>query len=109
MHVDVGVAINPETSPETLSPIDELVDMVLVLGVNPGFGGQRFQPKVIQKIRALHKANPHLTIEVDGGMNPKTAKKAVGAGASFIVAGSYIFGSNDIKKAIEELKNTWQS
>jgi len=103
--VDVGVAINPETSVETIKSMDELVDMVLVLGVTPGFGGQKFKPSVIPKIRALHKANPHLTIGVDGGMNVKTTKKVVDAGASVIVAGSYIFGSGDIDKAIEELKN----
>jgi len=104
-HVEVGVAINPDTGIEQIKPMDELVDMVLVLGVTPGFGGQKFKPEVLEKIKALRKRNPHLTIEVDGGMNPKTAKKVTEAGASMLVAGSYIFGSDDIKKAIDELKN----
>jgi len=105
MRVDIGVAINPETDLSAIKTLDELVDMVLIMGVTPGFGGQKFQPSVIKKIKALRKLNPRLTIGVDGGMNVKTAKKVAEAGASIIVAGSYIFGSKDIGKAIEELKS----
>ena len=104
--IDVGVAINPETDIEQIAPIDELVDMVLVLGVTPGFGGQKFMLSVISKIKALRKRNPHLTIGVDGGMNPGTAKKVAEAGADLIVAGSYIFTRADIEKAILRLKKT---
>ncbi|MFY9458091.1 MAG: ribulose-phosphate 3-epimerase [Candidatus Spechtbacterales bacterium] len=113
--VEVGVAINPETPESALSLaagqalLVSSVDMVLVLGVTPGFGGQEFMPSVLEKIKALRNTNPNLTIEVDGGMNPKTAKKVVEAGASVVVVGSYIFRSDDIKKAIDELKNAWQS
>jgi ribulose-phosphate 3-epimerase len=109
LQVDVGIAINPETDLSVIQPIDELVDTVLVMGVTPGFGGQEFKPEVINKIKSLRKANPHLTIGVDGGMNEDTAKEAVEAGANIIVAGSYIFGSNNIEKAIKELKNACQS
>jgi ribulose-phosphate 3-epimerase len=106
---EVGVAINPETpqSSLTLAPgqasLD--IDMVLVMGVTPGAGGQEFKPEVLEKIRALRHLYPHLTIGVDGGMNPTTAKQAADAGANVIVAGSYIFKSDDIQKAISDLKN----
>lgn len=108
--IEVGVAINPETPIEQLEVLsgsdpDRSVDMILVLGVSPGFGGQKFKPEIIPKIRELRKASPHLTIGVDGGMNPETAKQVVEAGANVIVAGSYIFGSKDMQSAISELKN----
>lgn len=108
--VQAGVAMNPETPYQSLcsgtgqTPLIELVDMVLVLGVSPGFGGQKFKPEVISKIQALREANPHLTIGVDGGMNPETAKLVIDAGANVIVAGSYIYESENIEKAIDELK-----
>jgi len=101
--IDVGVAINPTTNLELVKPLDELVDMILVMANTPGFGGQKFMPSILERIKALRKCNPHLTIGVDIGMNPKTAKKVVEAGASVIVAGSYIFGSDDIQGAIVAL------
>lgn len=107
--VEIGAAINPETNLTSLKAVETLVDMVLVLGVTPGAGGQKFKPEVIPKIHALRKMYPNLTIEVDGGMNPEKAKLVIKAGANIIVAGSYIFGSDNIEKAIEELKNAWQS
>lgn len=119
--VEVGVAINPETPIGNIESLLEFnsnvnvgvklqrsVDMVLVLGVSPGFGGQAFKPEVLEKITALRETNPRLTIEVDGGMNPTTAKLAISAGANVIVAGSYVFESKDIGGAIAELKNLWQ-
>ncbi len=102
--IDVGVAINPETDIEQIGAIDELVDMILILGVTPGFGGQKFKSSIVSKIKALRKRNPHLTIGVDGGMNPKTAKQAIEAGANVIVAGSYIFESEDVEKAVDKIK-----
>lgn len=107
--VEVAVAINPDTPLSVIEPIFTQVDMVLIMGVTPGFGGQEFKPEVLEKIKALRKRNPHLTIEVDGGMNPKTAKQVIEAGASMIVAGSYIFGSAEVEKAIIELRNTTKS
>lgn len=109
--VEVGVAINPETSIEVLEVLKldfNNIDIVLVLGVFPGFGGQEFKPEVLPKIRALRKMYPDLTIGVDGGMNPETARQVVQAGANIIVAGSYVFGSKNTEKAIEELKKTCQ-
>lgn len=105
--VEVGIAINPETSVEELTgriPVNSL-DMILVMGVTPGAGGQEFNPEVLLKIRALRKSYPNLTMGVDGGMNQKTAKQVVEAGANVIVAGSYIFGSKDIQRAISELRS----
>ena len=105
-NTDVGIALNPETDTEVLKPFDELVDMVLMLGVTPGFGGQKFKPKVLEKVKQLRGRNSHLTIGIDGGMNPRTAKKAVEAGANIIVTGSYIFGSNNAEKAINDMKES---
>jgi ribulose-phosphate 3-epimerase len=101
--VEVGIAINPETPIVNIESLS--VDMVAVLGVTPGFGGQEFKPAALSKIKALRRDLPRLTIEVDGGMNPKTARQVIEAGANIIVAGSYIYNSADIKKAIDELKN----
>lgn len=108
--VEAGIAINPETPLAAINNVMQsdpvtLPDMVLVMGVTPGFGGQEFKPEIIPKIRKLRKLHPNLTIGVDGGMNPKTAKLAFEAGANIIVAGSYILGSKDIEKAINELEN----
>lgn len=101
---EVGVALNPETDIEQIKTLEELVDMVLVLGVNPGFGGQKFMSSVLPKIRVLRKANPYLAISVDGGMNPTTAQKVAEAGANIVVAGSYIYSSKSIEGAIKALK-----
>ena len=102
--VQVGVAINPETPINSFDLGRLQPNLILILGVNPGFGGQEFKPEVVEKIRDLRETNPQLTIEVDGGMNPETAKMVIDAGANAIVAGSYIFGSKDIGEAITELK-----
>ena len=118
--VEVGVAINPVTP---LNAIEDLIktgwacppfgkepegpycpNMVLVMANTPGFGGQEFKPETLERIKTLRGLYPHLTIGVDIGMNPKTAKQAVEAGANVIVAGSYILNSDDVEQAIEELK-----
>ena len=103
--VEAGVAISPDTPLGIVENVIKRADMVLILGVTPGFGGQEFKPEVLEKIKALREANPRLTIEVDGGMNLKTAKRVVSAGANIIVAGSFIYNSEDIEDAIEELRN----
>lgn len=107
--VEVGIAINPETPADQAGSFAESIDMILVLGVTPGFGGQEFKPSVLEKIKALRRSHPYLTIGVDGGMTPATAKLVIAAGANVIAAGSYIFECKDTKVAIEELKNAWQS
>ena len=102
--VEVAPALLPETPLTVLAPLVSQLNYILLLGVHPGFYGSKFQEQVIDKIRRLHQMYPHLTIEVDGGMNPQTAKQAVEAGAELIVAGSYIFRSDEPKEAIEEMR-----
>lgn len=111
-EVEFGIAINPETSVDILSPIISesyeaspcKIDLVLFLTVSPGFGGQKFQELVLPKISAVRKKYPDVKIEVDGGINPKTAKQCVEAGANILVSGSYIFTHQNVKRAIETLK-----
>lgn len=101
-----GITIKPDTAIEVLDPILDIVDLVLIMSVNPGFGGQAFIPSALDKLRYLkHKretlqANYH--IQVDGGINATTAKLCVEAGADVLVAGSYIF-KNDVCEKVKEL------
>jgi len=108
LNVKAGVALNPATPVETIFPIIEDLDFVLVMSVNPGFGGQSFLPRVYEKIRKLREysqsGNPHLEIEVDGGVNDRNAPELVKAGADILVAGSYIFNNKDYKGPIESLR-----
>lgn len=99
-----AVALNPATPLYTIEPILKDFDMVLLMTVNPGFGGQEFINSVLPKIQALRNKAPKLNIQVDGGINDKTAKLAVRAGANILVAGSYIFGAKDREKAIKSLR-----
>lgn len=101
-----GVAINPATPIWVLEDIIGDVDEVLVMSVNPGFGGQEFIESSLEKISLLRGMRDDLDIAVDGGIDDKTAKKVVQAGANILVSGSYIFNSCDRKKAIEKLKST---
>ncbi|MDO1605543.1 ribulose-phosphate 3-epimerase [Lactobacillus sp. YT155] len=103
-----GVVINPGTSVETIKPILSLVDQVLVMTVNPGFGGQEFLPEMTEKIKELdqlRKENSEYTfeIEVDGGVNQSTIKLCKDAGADIFVAGSYVF-AGDVSQRIESLR-----
>jgi ribulose-phosphate 3-epimerase len=103
-----AVVLNPATPVSLLEYIVEDVDMVLLMSVNPGFGGQKFIPSVLDKIKELrelaNKKNPDLLIEIDGGVNDKNAPLLKEAGADILVAGSFVFGSGDYKKAIESLR-----
>lgn len=102
--VKAAVSINPATPVEMIRDILGDLDMVLIMSVNPGFGGQKFIPVALDKIREIRKLKPELDIEVDGGINAETAKQCIEAGANILVAGSYIFGAEDRKKAIESLR-----
>ncbi len=106
--VKAGIALNPATSIETIFPVLSQLDFVLIMSVNPGFGGQKFLPLVYDKIKKLRKfadeKNPNLEIEVDGGINDKNAPKLVKAGVDILVAGSYIFEKEDYKKQIQSLR-----
>lgn len=108
--VKAGVVLNPGTSAESIKPILQDVDMVLLMTVNPGFGGQSFIPSVVPKIKQIrewaNEINPTLEIEVDGGINPETAAICAEAGADVFVAGSAIYNRSDRGAAIEELKRS---
>lgn len=104
-----GVALNPHTPVSSLIDIISDLDLVLIMSVNPGFGGQKFIPNALNKVSDLKKIaevkNPNLIIEVDGGVNLETGKKLVEAGANALVAGSFVFNSPDPIKTISDLKS----
>ncbi len=103
-----GVSIVPSTSEEVLKYILSDIDLVLVMTVNPGFGGQQFihsqLPKIKNIRRMITEAGKHIDLEVDGGINPQTARLAIEAGADVLVAGTAIFGTNDYKTSIHNLR-----
>lgn len=101
-----GISIKPKTAPQVLEEFLPLVDLVLVMTVEPGFGGQKFMPDCADKIEYIKKyAKNELIIQVDGGINAQTGKICTQKGATSLVAGSYIYGATDKKAAIESLKN----
>ncbi len=102
--IKVGISLNPATSLAKIKKVLPLVDFVLVMSVNPGFGGQAFIPAALGKIKKLREIFEG-DIAVDGGINEDTALKAVRAGANVLAAGSYIFGSQNYKTAIERIRN----
>lgn len=104
LGMKAAVALNPATPVETLSDILPMLDMVLVMSVNPGFGGQKFIELVLAKIRKLKVLRLDLLVEVDGGMNAETARLCREAGADVLVAGSYIFKAADRAAAILSLR-----
>ena len=97
------ISLKPKTSVEAVYPYLTIVDMVLVMTVEPGWGGQKFIHDMMPKVEALRKKAPNLLIEVDGGIDAVTAPIAKRAGANVFVAGNAIFGKTDRKKAISEL------
>lgn len=104
-----GVVINPGTPVSVIEAVLGQVDQVLVMTVNPGFGGQAFIPETLDKVRQLaalrQKQGHSYLIEVDGGVNDKTAADCLAAGADILVAGSYVFGHSDPARAIQTLKD----
>ncbi|MGI6065594.1 MAG: ribulose-phosphate 3-epimerase [Bacillota bacterium] len=109
LGVKAAVALNPATSLSTIEEILPDLDMVLLMSVNPGFGGQEFITGVLDKIRRLRnqikERDLDIDIEVDGGVSPETTESIVRAGANILVAGSAVFSSNDITHAVVELKS----
>ena len=99
----VGVALNPSTPLDVIKYDLKDIDMVLIMTVNPGFGGQAFIEGMLQKIRDLRSIASNIDIQVDGGINDKTSKLVKEAGANILVAGSYLF-KGDYKQKIESLK-----
>ena len=110
--IDAGVkpalVIKPNTSAEAVFPYLRKLAMVLVMTVEPGFGGQAFMSDMLPKIRAIreeaNRVNPDLLIQVDGGIVPETAKLCIEAGADVLVSGSFIFGAEDTAKAVNSLR-----
>jgi ribulose-phosphate 3-epimerase len=103
-----GLVINPPTPAEAVEPFVELTDMVVVMSVNPGFGGQAFMPEVLPKLERLRKfvdsAGLDTDIEIDGGIDPTTIRSARDAGADVFVAGTSVFQAEDPAAAVEELR-----
>ncbi|MEY3691857.1 MAG: hypothetical protein RLZZ388_28 [Bacillota bacterium] len=109
LGVKAGVSIKPHTNVEVLKPLLGLVDLILVMSVEPGFGGQLFLPSAIEKIKWLRHhldlAKFKTLIEVDGGINLETSKPCIDAGVDILVAGSYIFKQTNLTKVIKQLKH----
>jgi ribulose-phosphate 3-epimerase len=104
LKVKAGVSIKPKTKVSAIKNVLNIVDEVLVMTVEPGFGGQEFMKSMLPKIKELRKLKPNLDIAVDGGVSDKTAKLAIAAGANVLAAGSYIFKAKDKKKVVMSLK-----
>ena len=111
LNKKVGVSLNPETKIDIILSYLDKIDLVLIMSVNPGFGGQKFMPEVLNKVRDLTKIQNekklNFDIEIDGGINFDNSKLAIEAGANILVSGTTIFKSNngDIKKNIELLRS----
>lgn len=105
-HAKAGVSVKPGTPISVLDPLLDVIDVVLIMSVEPGFGGQSFMEDMLEKVRYIKKQiveqNRSTLIEIDGGINADTAKLAKAAGVDVLVAGSYVF-RNDIKSAVESL------
>ena len=112
LNKKVGVSLNPETKINLITDLLNEIDLVLIMSVNPGFGGQKFMPEVLEKIKELKKIrdqkNLDFDIEIDGGINFDNNKLAIEAGANILVSGTTIFKNNngDIKKNIDLLKSS---
>ena len=110
LNKKVGVSLNPESKLDLITNYLEKIDLVLIMSVNPGFGGQKFMPEVLDKVKQLKeiksKKNMNFDIEIDGGINFDNCRSAIEAGANILVSGTTIFKSNngDIKKNINLLR-----
>lgn len=112
-NMKAGLAYCPETSLSLIPKYLDKCDMMLLMTVNPGFGGQAFMPEVLEKIKFTRELcdkfninDGNFDIEVDGGINPETAKQCIDAGANVLVAGTYLFSSPDMKQGVQSLKNS---
>jgi ribulose-phosphate 3-epimerase len=102
----VGLTLNPATPFESVEPFLDKIDMLLVMTVHPGFGGQSFRPDQMGKVRRARLLNAKIDIEVDGGINAETARLSIQNGANVLVAGTSIFHAPDYAKAIRDLKKS---
>jgi len=108
LDIKPAIVLNPHSTPESIEYLLEDLDMVLLMSVNPGFGGQKFITSVVekaQKLKALiNKRNPNCLIQIDGGVNNKNIQELKDAGVDVVVAGSYVYGADDYSKAIKSLQ-----
>lgn len=100
----VGLVLNPDKDVSLLEPYFDKIDMVIIMGVYPGFGGQKFIPEVLDKVRYIRSICPHIDIELDGGVNEQNAKTITDAGVNILVGGSSVYQSSDPEKTIRRLK-----
>ncbi|MBI4115213.1 MAG: ribulose-phosphate 3-epimerase [Candidatus Omnitrophica bacterium] len=105
LGAEVGISLRPKTPVEKIFPFLDGLDLVLVMTVEPGFGGQKFMPEMLEKVKNL-RSRFKGKISVDGGIDPETAPRAIEAGANVLVAGTAIFGQRDRAKAIENLRKS---
>lgn len=104
LGVKVGIAINPETDYKKLIPYLNIIDLVLIMSVKPGEGGQKFIQKVLEKVKEIRKINSDIEISIDGGINDCTIKLAKEAGCTMAVSGSYVTNSDNYNEKIKSLK-----
>lgn len=113
LGVKAGVSLCPATPPEQLSEVLDMVDLILVMTVNPGFGGQKFLSSQVGKIRTLRQmiaaSGRSIHLAVDGGVDSETAPMAIAAGADVLIAGSAVYGRDDYAAAIRSLRGTGQA
>jgi len=104
IKIKAGLAVNPETKLEKFKKFLPILDLILVLGVEPGWGGQEFQPKVLDKIKEIRQSFPKIDIEVDGGVNLENAGEIVKAGANVLAVGNLILKTNNIESLISKFQ-----
>ncbi len=104
LGVKVGIAINPETDYKKLIPYLNIIDLVLIMSVKPGEGGQEFMQEVLEKVKEIRKINSDIEISIDGGINDCTIKLAKEAGCTMAVSGSYVTNSDNYNEKIKSLK-----
>lgn len=103
--VQSGAAVNPATPIEALKPLLEVLDVLLVMTVNPGWGGQSLIESCLRKVEVLRALSPEIDIEVDGGMDPENTRRAIEAGANVIVSGSYLTKTSTIAEGVQALRS----
>jgi ribulose-phosphate 3-epimerase len=99
-----GIALKPATPVSDINDVIDDIDLVLIMSVEPGFGGQAFMPEVLEKVKEIRAAHPNLMIQMDGGINAETAKQCIEAGANNLVAGSFVFKAKNREETIRSLR-----
>lgn len=108
LGVEAGVALNPGTPVSVIEPLLDVLDLVLVMTVNPGWGGQKLISESLEKVKAIKAIRPGLTVEIDGGVDPSTVPAARQAGVDLMVVGSYLASATDPDAAYSALEKAWR-